>query len=123
MSVQDLTGLARVNRTPQGLLINSDFKASVRLECVRCLDSFQQPLRAIFDELYAFNERTATESALILPDDGYIDLQPLVREYLLIEIPINPLCNEDCMGLCMICGANRNKVTCNHEEPPEGKAT
>ncbi len=88
--------------------MNAEVNACVDLECVRCLEKYQQPLHAEFDELYAFSIRTATDSGLILPDDGYIDLQPLVREYLLIEIPISPLCKVDCRGLCPICGANKN---------------
>ena len=58
--------------------------------------------------------RTATDSDLILPDDGYIDLRPLVHEYLLIEIPISPQCQVDCRGLCPICGTNQNLKLCTH---------
>jgi uncharacterized protein len=114
--VKDFKGLARINRTPQGLLVNGEFTANIDLDCVRCLETYLHPLRAIFDELYAFSEKTATDSGLILPTDGYIDLQPLVREYLLIEIPIRPLCKPDCLGLCTVCGANKNHSVCSHEE-------
>ncbi len=114
--VKDFKGLARINRTPQGLLVNGEFSANIELECVRCLDKYLQPLQAVFDELYAFSDRTTTDSGLILPTDGYIDLQPLVREYLLIEIPISPLCTPNCRGLCTVCGANKNRTTCSHKE-------
>jgi DUF177 domain-containing protein len=116
MVLRDFKGLARINRTPQGLLVNGDFTANIKLECVRCLEEYMQPIKAVFDELYAFSERTVTDSGLILPNDGYIDLQPLVREYLLIEIPISPLCKPDCLGLCTVCGANKNHTSCSHEE-------
>jgi len=112
--LHDFKGKSRINRTPQGLLVTADVNTYMDLECVRCLDRFQQPLHASFDELYAFSNRTATDSSLILPDDGYIDLQPLLHEYLLIEIPISPLCKEDCRGLCTICGANQNLGICIH---------
>jgi uncharacterized protein len=114
--VKDFKGLARISRTPQGLLVKGEFTATIELECVRCLEKYPQPLNAVFDELYAFSDRTATDSGLILPNDGYIDLQPLVREYLLIEIPIRPLCKPDCLGLCTVCGANKNYSLCSHEE-------
>ena len=114
--VKDFKGLARISRTPQGLLVKGEFSANLELECVRCLEKYPQPLKAVFDELYAFSDRTATDSGLILPNDGYIDLQPLVREYLLIEIPIRPLCKPDCLGLCTVCGANKNYSLCSHEE-------
>jgi uncharacterized protein len=79
------------------------------------LSPFPQPLEIDFTELYAFSQRFATESELILPEDGHIDLEPLVREYMLLEIPISPLCKPDCKGLCPICGGNLNEEICNHD--------
>ncbi len=107
-------GLARVNRTPQGILVQCDIHAERKLECVRCLKEFDVPLHGIFEELYAFNNRSTTESDLILREDGIIDLEPLAREYLLIEIPISPLCREDCRGLCPVCGQDLNLEICEH---------
>jgi uncharacterized protein len=112
--VIDFTGTARVNRTPQGILLLSDFQCSSTLSCVRCLAEFMQPLHTNFNELFAFNDRSTTESNLILPEDGNIDLEPLAREYLLLEIPISPLCRPDCKGLCPVCGEDLNKATCVH---------
>lgn len=91
------------------------------MECVRCLEEFHLPLHAQFSELYAFNSpkngdlsRLISESGLIVPDDGNIDLAPLVREYMLLEIPIRSLCRTDCKGLCIICGADLNTEPCEH---------
>jgi len=49
-----------------------------------------------------------------LPEDGHIDLSPLVREYMLLDIPIKPLCSTDCKGLCPVCGENLNETQCGH---------
>ena len=114
--LSDLKGVARVTRTPQGILAHGEFSALAPAECVRCLSDFAQHLQATFDELYAFDKRSMTESGLILPEDGNIDLEPLVREYLLIEFPISPLCNEDCKGLCSFCGQNLNEELCEHHQ-------
>ena len=111
----DFKGLARINRTPQGLLVNGDINTQTTQECVRCLEPYRQSLHATFDELYAFSSRMTTDSGLIVPEDGYIDLQPLVHDFLLIEIPINPLCKPDCLGLCPVCGVNRNTDPCKHQ--------
>lgn len=102
--LRDLKGTARISRTPQGLLVQTEVEAMIQSECVRCLTDTDQALKADFTELYAFSLRNTSESELILPEDGFIDLGPLVREYLVLEIPINPLCRPDCIGLCAVCG-------------------
>jgi uncharacterized protein len=114
LNLTDFSGVARVGRTPQGILVQGQFQGRAPAECVRCLSGFEQPLHATFDELYAFDKRSVTESGLILPEDANIDLEPLVRDYLLIEMPISPLCREDCKGLCPICGQNLNEETGEH---------
>ena len=72
-----------------------------------------------FTELYAFKNENVTDSGLMMPEDAHIDLQPLVREYALLEVPINPLCRPDCKGLCIECGENRNEVDCGHRNNPD----
>lgn len=95
--------------------MQSKAHAMLEAECVRCLDTFLQPLDIDFTELYAFSDRTASDLGLILPEDGKIDLVPLLREYMTLEIPISPFCRPDCKGLCPICGENMNYTTCNHD--------
>jgi uncharacterized protein len=116
LDVNNLNGLVRLTRTPKGVLVEADFSAEMKNECVRCLVEFSQTVVMEFSEMYAFNKRAVSESGLILPDDGNIDLAPLVREYLLLEIPIRPLCKPDCKGLCMECGEDLNVTTCEHEK-------
>ena len=55
-----------------------------------------------------------TESGLLVPEDGQIDLEPLLREYALLEFPISPVCKPDCKGLCPVCGENLNRTDCGH---------
>lgn len=114
--VSDLEGTARITRTPQGLPVQVKMQARVAAQCVRCLTEIQQPLEVDFTEMYAFNKSQATESGLILPDDQHIDLAPLLREYFLLEVPIGPLCKEDCKGLCPVCGVNLNVNDHTHED-------
>lgn len=116
LDLKGLSGSARISRTPQGLPVQVKMRAILRSECVRCLEAFDQQLEIDFTELYAFSQRSVTDSNLILPEDGHIDLEPLIREYMLLEIPISPLCDPKCKGLCPICGENLNLMTCNHEE-------
>ena len=116
LHISRLYGSTRATRTPQGILLQVDLQAQIGLECVRCLTDFQQSLDIAFTELYAFSQRYVTDSGLLMPESGIIDLTPLLREYILLEIPISPLCRQDCKGLCPICGNNLNESTCNHED-------
>ena len=114
--LSSLRGTVRATRTPQGILLQVDLQTQIGLECVRCLTDFLQSLNINFTELYAFSQRYVTDSGLLMPESGFIDLAPVLREYILLEIPISPLCRQDCKGLCPICGNNLNESTCSHEE-------
>ncbi len=110
-----LQGTVLVSRTPQGLLFHAVLEAFTPAVCVRCLEPFEQRLRVDFTELYAFAPKHVSESGLLFPETGIVDLAPLVREYMWLEMPIQPVCRPDCRGLCPVCGANQNEVTCHHE--------
>ena len=110
----DFAGVAKISRTPQGLLVEGHFSGKTTLECVRCLSDYIQPLEWEFTELWAFDKRSETESGLIVPEDAHIDLQPLVRDFAMLEFPIKPLCREACKGLCPECGENLNEKDCGH---------
>ena len=114
LTLAPFTCTARFDRTPQGLVLQADFAGRLELECVRCLEPFEQALHSQVTELYAFDNRSVTESNLLVPEDGQIDLEPLLREYALLEIPIKPLCRPDCKGLCPVCGENLNQHDCRH---------
>ena len=96
--------------------------AVASLECVRCLKVFELQVRPPFD-LYA--ERAGTGRKLdeeVLERDDYmkfhdgrkLELGDAAREVLLLELPMAPLCRDDCRGLCPVCGADRNIEACSH---------
>ncbi|MBK7452365.1 MAG: DUF177 domain-containing protein [Anaerolineales bacterium] len=114
LELRGLDGIVNIGRTPQGLVLQADFSAETTVMCVRCLQDFNQELDWSFTELYAFDKRSETESGLILPEDGHIDLAEMLREYALLEVPISPICKPDCQGLCTECGQNLNEMDCGH---------
>ena len=114
LDLERLTGTVEITRTPQGLLVQTHLTIVLASECVRCLTPLILQLHTQFTELYAISQRHATESGLILPEDGHIDLEPIARECIILEIPINPICKPDCRGLCPVCGENRNEIDCGH---------
>jgi len=116
LDLVDLQGVARVTRTTQSLLVQVRMSAFIWIECVRCLNQFPQLLEIGFTDLYAFSPDSITESGLILPESEKIDLEPVVREEMLLAIPINPICSTNCKGLCPICGNDLNQSVCVHDD-------
>jgi len=116
LDLVNFTGVIRVTRAAQGLLVQVRLHAEILAECVRCLTDFYQPLEIDFTELYAFNRNSVTETGLLVPENGKIDLEPFVREEMILAIPISSLCSLDCKGLCPVCGGNLNEEICTHED-------
>jgi uncharacterized protein len=119
LTLHHFSGTACFDRTQQGLLLQGKFEATADLDCVRCLESFSQSLKWSFSDLYAFDKRNITDSGLLVPEDAQINLEPLLREYALLEFPISPVCEPDCKGLCPVCGENQNLTTCEHRPEPD----
>lgn len=115
LTICDLQSQVRISRTREGLLLQVKAEGEVLTSCVRCLDEFYLPVDMEFEELYQFPSRHREETDLILPNDGYLDLRPIYREYLILSMPIKRLCRVDCAGLCNNCGANLNETTCEHQ--------
>jgi uncharacterized protein len=119
LTLRNVRGVVHVGRTQQGLVVQGNFSGDITLECVRCLKDFSHHLELEFTELYAFNNKSVSESGLILPESAQIDLAPLVREYALLEVPISPIHDPDCKGLCIECGQDLNIRDCGHNQHPD----
>jgi uncharacterized protein len=121
LDLENFLGLVKVTRTAKGLLIQAKASAKVMSECVRCLNPFLLLLEIDFTDLYAFSPDSTDASGLLLPENGKIDLEPSIREEMLLSIPINPICSPNCKGLCPICGENLNtgEHIEHHEENPD----
>ncbi len=116
LDVLQFHGTLRLTRTAQGLYGQGAFDAHLPLECVRCLEPFAFPLHVRVDELFVYPAQGAADPLLAIPETGILDLSGLLRECLLLDVPIQPLCRADCLGLCPLCGANRNLKTCHHPD-------
>ena len=119
LELVNFEGLVKIDRTPQGLVVQGNFLGDTTLECVRCLKEFDYRLQWELTELYAFSKKTVSESGLILPESAQLELAPILREYALLELPIKPLCKPDCLGLCMECGQDLNIKDCGHNQGDE----
>ena len=110
----DLRGIIQLARTQNGFRSLVDFTATQVVECGRCLETFNLRLHTEFEEIFTFHNRPLSEDEQVIPEDGFIDFEPLIRDYLLLEMPINPVCQPDCRGLCNVCGQNLNEEECVH---------
>lgn len=114
-----------IEKRRDGVRIAGRFGADVVIDCDRCLEPVERRLKAEFDAEFLLPEAfpEAKESELS-PDDlkadglagDSIDLSELIREQILLEMPQQALCKEDCLGLCSICGGNRNVDPCGCED-------
>jgi len=110
-------GTAAFDRTQQGLRLEGDFSATFPLTCSRCLESFESTLHTHFEEIFTYPDYPLSENEQVIPENGFIDLQEYISDYLALEIPINPICQPDCRGLCSQCGQNLNLGVCEHQQP------
>ncbi|MBM4301338.1 MAG: DUF177 domain-containing protein [Deltaproteobacteria bacterium] len=116
-----ITGLVHLSKHGHDLLVRGSLSGQMELACSRCLESFAAPAAIDFDLLLAPRPPTAPaeDGELSLTDldlDYYtgeiVDLESLLREQIILMMPLKPLCNETCNGLCPQCGANLNFATC-----------
>lgn len=110
---EQVRGTFTVEKSGERVSVRGSVRSRAHLECVRCLREFDLPLEAPL-EVYA--ERSGSTSRgeqealergdfMMFHDGRRLDLRDAVREALLLEMPISPLCREDCPGLCPRCGA------------------
>lgn len=104
----------------ESVKISGTARAVVRAHCALCLSPLSQEIEAPVDEV--FTKTLDPDNPDQYPLDGYkIDPTPVVRDALLLELPLRFLCGEDCKGLCPVCGINRNTQRCTCQEGPDGK--
>lgn len=104
----------------ESVRIDGDITAIVHAHCALCLEPLHTEVQTHVDEV--FTQRPNPDDPDQYPLDGYeIELTDLVRDALLLELPMRFVCREDCEGLCPVCGANRNTQRCTCQEGRERK--
>lgn len=121
-----ISGRLRMRRTNQGILVDGPVEATVALSCARCLDPFTLPVSFDLEEEFYPTIDVITglalpqsDNELIFPIDQnhQLDLREALRQNLLLALPMQPICKEDCAGLCPQCGKNLNDGPCNCPPP------
>lgn len=105
----------RLQSVNEGIVVTGTIAAPWEGECRRCLRAVRGMTEGRVQEIF---EEHPVEGETSKLDGDRIDLEPLARETVLLELPLAPLCQDDCAGLCPECGADRNSVDCGHTLEP-----
>ena len=106
----------------QRIRVRGCFAVDVEVPCARCLDPVRVPLVSEFDQFYQSNAEQQLVGEIVLNErdtelgffnGDFIEVSDIVREQILLALPMKPICREDCKGLCPHCGRNRNTEACN----------
>jgi uncharacterized protein len=104
---------ARFESVMDGVLVTATVDIAVAAECGRCLDPVRLEINTPIQELFAYQPDPEDEESLTLDGDS-LDLEPVVRDAVVLALPFNPLCDPDCAGLCASCGARLADVDPDH---------
>jgi uncharacterized protein len=98
----------RLESVVEGVLVSGSATVEVRGECVRCLGEIFDELEVGIQELYVYPGVELDDDLASRLEGGLIDLEPLLRDAVVLDLPFQPLCRDNCSGLCVECGANLN---------------
>jgi len=123
-------GEVRLMRTNRGILAKGKLHTEVEVTCSRCLGLFSCPLSLDIEEEYFPTTDVVSGVGLPLPEEigcfiidehHGLDLTGAICQYVLLAVPMKPLCREDCAGLCPICGHDLNQGPCGCS--PQGRSS
>ncbi|MEW1864736.1 DUF177 domain-containing protein [Streptomyces sp. NBC_00669] len=121
----------RLESVMEGVLVTGTAHAPLTGECTRCLEPLERELDAEFQEMFSYPDadtRTARrdeagddaaaseEDDVLYLEDDLFDLEPVLRDAVVLALPMQPVCREDCPGLCSQCGARLADDPDHHHE-------
>lgn len=108
----------RLESVVEGVLVSGTVTADVVGECSRCLAEVTDRVTVDITELFAYpgsvTDETSDDGEVSLLVGDMLDLEPVVRDGLVLELPLTPLCREDCRGLCAGCGVALDDLPDDH---------
>jgi uncharacterized protein len=109
----------QLEEVTDGVLVTASVTAPLTGECARCLDEFGSSTQVSFQELFAAEAGGSDDDGYVL-DGDLLDLEPALRDALVLELPLSPLCSQDCPGLCSRCGIRLADAEPDHRHPDDG---
>jgi len=108
----------RLESVMEGVLVTGELDVPVVGSCARCLEPIEDTLHLDVQELYAYpgstTEATSEEDEVRRLEGDFLDLEPLVRDTVVLSLPLAPVCTEDCAGLCVDCGLRLDDLPADH---------
>ena len=102
----------------EGVYVSGNVRGSLTGECGRCLEEISQSFDVPIAELFAYadstTEETTDEDEVGRMQGDLLDLEPAVRDAVVLTLPTNPVCRPDCQGLCVDCGARLDDLPADH---------
>ncbi|MCS4275715.1 uncharacterized protein M2390_000876 [Mycetocola sp. BIGb0189] len=93
---KELSVQVRLESVHEGIYVTAQVETEAVGECGRCLDEFTEPVEVEFAELFAYSSDEASEHEV---HDDHVDLEPLIRDAVVLSLPFQPVCRPDCPGL------------------------
>ncbi len=94
----------RLESVMEGVLASGSARVRLTGECARCLGPIEDDLDVTLQELYVYPESDAEEDEAARLDGELLDLEPVLRDAVVLALPFRPVCRADCPGLCVECG-------------------
>jgi DUF177 domain-containing protein len=108
----------RLEAVMEGVLVSGDVAVPLAGSCARCLEPIEDTLELDVQELFAYEgsttEATSEEDEVRRVEGDHIDLEPMVRDLVVLSLPLAPTCTEDCAGLCVDCGQRLDELPADH---------
>ena len=98
----------RLEAVVEGVLVTGTATVQLVGECVRCLTEVTDEMSFDLQELFFHPGREVDEDEPLVEDE-LVNLEPVLRDVVVMDLPFAPLCREDCAGLCPECGADLNE--------------
>lgn len=116
LQVACLQGELSFTRMAADIFVEGTLYTEVRTTCTRCLTEFWASLKIKLADEITLPGAELTPEYPVRVENGWVDLTPLLLQYIWLELPINPICSPNCKGLCPHCGHNLNYGECGCEE-------